>query len=63
MEENKKIEEKEKDFIDIADEMVDKLKQTCPVAGYFVEFMVVVSVIYGIYVTGRFIWNSVSSMF
>ncbi len=63
MEENKKTEDKEKDFIDIADEMTDKLKQTCPIAGYFVEFMVVASVIYGIYVAGRFIWNSVSSIF
>ena len=49
MEENKKTEEKEKNFIDIADEMVDKLKQTCPIAGYFIEFMVVASIIYGIY--------------
>lgn len=63
MEENKKTEEKEKDFIDIADEMTDKLKQTCPIAGYFVEFMVVASVIYGIYKIGVFIWNSVSSIF
>lgn len=63
MEENKKTEEKEKDFIDVADEMVDKLKQRCPIAGYFVEFMVVASVIYGIYKIGSFIWNGISSIF
>ena len=63
MEENKKNEEKEKDFIDIADEMTEKLKQTCPIAGYFVEFMVVASVIYGIYKVCSFIWNGISSIF
>ena len=63
MEEKKKNEEKEKDFIDIADEMTDKLKQTCHIAGYFVEFMVVASIIYGIYKIGAFIWSSVSSIF
>lgn len=50
-------------YIEPAGEMTEKLKQTCPIAGYFVEFMVVASIIYGMYKIGVFIWNSVSPIF